>query len=44
MKNWAFLITANLFVSFTSSAETTIFLAESSSLDSFLKFNDIFAV
>ncbi len=44
MKNWAFLITENLFISFISSAETTVILAESSSLDSFFKFNNIFAV
>jgi len=44
MKNWAFLIIANLFSSSVSSAETNIGLAEFLFLDSFLKFNSIFSV
>ena len=43
MKNWAFLIPADLFSSFSSSAETTFVLAESSSFE-IIEFNSIFAV
>ena len=43
MKNWAFLITADLFSSFSASAETSIILAETSSFE-IIEFNNIFAV
>ena len=43
MKNWAFLIPADLFSSISTSAETTMVLAESSSFEIF-EFNNLFAV
>jgi len=44
MKNWAFLITADLFSSISSSAETFNVLAEKQSLEITFKLNNIFAV